>query len=333
MLRFLLTTLPLLALPALAQAEISHTVTPVVIPEWKAVFGKVEPRDNVPARTRLGGTLIEVLVSEGDQVSEGQQIGLVSDEKLALRLSAVDATLTSLNAQLANAEAELTRGESLVERGVATAQRLDALRTQVDVVKGQIAATRAERQVIEQQATEGAVLAPIAGRVLSVPVTKGAVVMPGEAMAMIGGGGVFLRLAVPERHAHHLAEGAEIQIGTDGQAQTGRLAKLYPQIENGRVIADVEVDALDASFVNARVLVRLPVGSAEKLVVPLDAVVTRMGLDFVTIRGKEAPIERAVVLGEPVTVDGTRMIEVLTGLTVGDVVIDPITPITGGSHE
>lgn len=333
MLRSLLITLPLLALPALAQAEISYTVTPVTIPEWKAVFGKVEPRDNVPARTRLGGTLVEVLVSEGDQVAGGQKIGLVSDEKLALRLSAVDATLTSLAAQLENAEAELKRGESLVERGVATAQRLDALRTQVDVVKGQIAATRAERQVIEQQSAEGAVLAPIAGRILRVPVTKGAVVMPGEAMAMIGGGGVFLRLAVPERHAAYLTEGAEIQIGTDGQAQTGRLAKLYPQIENGRVIADVEVEGLDASFVDARVLVRLPVGSAQTLVVPAGAVTTRMGLDFVTIRGKETPIERAVVLGEPLSVGGTAMIEILTGLAVGDVVIDPITPNIGGSHE
>lgn len=180
--------LPLLMLPSLALADVSYTVAPVSLPEWKAVFGKVEPRDNVAARTRLGGTLAELLVSEGDQVIEGQRLATVTDEKLALRLLAVDASLASLQAQLDNAKAELTRGENLVERGVVTAQRLDALRTQVDVVKGQIAATKAERQVIEQQAAEGAVLAPIAGRVLQVPVTHGAVVMPGETMAQIGGG-------------------------------------------------------------------------------------------------------------------------------------------------
>lgn len=338
MLRTLFISLPFLALPALSpalsMADMAHTIEPVTLTEWKAVFGKVETRDLVPARTRIGGTLTEVLVAEGDQVSEGQRLGLVNDEKLALRLTAVDATLVSLNAQLTNAEAELKRGESLVERGVATAQRLDALRTQVDVIKGQIAATKAERSVIEQQGAEGAVLAPIAGRVLNVPLTKGAVVMPGEAVAMIGGGGVFLRLAVPERHAGFLTEGAEIQIGGDGDTQTGRLAKLYPQIENGRVIADVDVPNMDARFVNARVLVRLPVGQSDGLVVPAEAVVTRMGLDFVTVKGDGTEaVERTVVVGEPHLLGGARMVEVLTGLSSGDVVIDPIQPMEGAGHE
>ncbi|UWP97837.1 efflux RND transporter periplasmic adaptor subunit [Aliiroseovarius crassostreae] len=343
----LVLSLPLLVLPTFVWAELSHTVTPVSVPDWKAVFGKVEPRDNVPARSRLGGTVVDLRITEGDQVAEGQVLATIWDEKLDLRLKAVDASLASLNAQLENAESELKRAENLVERGVVTTQRLDALRTQVDVVKGQIAATQAERQVIEQQAAEGAVIAPIAGRVLQVPVTRGAVVMPGEVVAQIGGGGVYLRLAIPERHTAFLTEGAEIQIGTDntdrtgadktGADRTGRLVKIYPQIENGRVIADVEVAELDARFVDARVPVRLPVGQSEKLLVPVEAAVTRMGLDFVTIRRGGVAVERAVVLGDPFIVEGQQMVEVLTGLNAGDVVIDPISPAAGadagGSHE
>lgn len=333
----LVLSLPLLVLPTFVWAELSHTVTPVSVPDWKAVFGKVEPRDNVPARSRLGGTVVDLRITEGEQVAEGQVLATIWDEKLDLRLRAVDAALTSLNAQLENAESELKRAENLVERGVVTTQRLDALRTQVDVVKGQIAATQAERQVIEQQAAEGAVMAPIAGRVLQVPVTRGAVVMPGEVVAQIGGGGVYLRLAIPERHTAFLTEGAEIQIGTDGTDRTGRLVKIYPQIENGRVIADVEVAELDARFVDARVLVRLPVGQREKLLVPVEAAVTRMGLDFVTIRRGGVAVERAVVLGDPFILEGQQMVEVLTGLNAGDVVIDPILPAAGadagGSHE
>ena len=44
-------------------------------------------------------------------------------------------------------------------------------------------------------------MAPGDGRVLTVPVTRGAVVLAGEPIATIGGGGFFLRLAIPERHA------------------------------------------------------------------------------------------------------------------------------------
>lgn len=293
---------------------------PVPVTEWKAVFGRVEARDRLPARARLGGTLVELAVNEGDRVAAGDVLGRIVDDKLAFRLSAVDAQLDSLSAQLTNAEAELKRGEDLLERGVTTVQRLDALRTQVDVVKGQIAAVQAERAVVEQQTAEGAVLAPADGRVLDVPVARGAVVMPGEVVATLGGGGIFLRLAVPERHATAMAEGDAILIeGADG-AHEGRLERIYPQIENGRVVADVSVQGLPDDFVDARVLVRLPVAERAALVVPETAVVTRSGLDFVGVGTGDALALRAVVIGERHLIDGVAMIEVLSGLQPGDTV-------------
>ena len=116
--------------------------------------------------------------------------------------------------------------------------------------------------MVEQQAAEGTVLAPIAGRVLDVPVAVGAVVLPGEVVATLGGGGIFLRLAVPERHASALAEGDSILIERPEGEQQGTLERIYPLIENGRVMADVAVEGLPDAFVDARVLVRLPVGDA-----------------------------------------------------------------------
>ena len=53
--------------------------------------------------------------------------------------------------------------------------------------------------------------------------------------------------------------------------------------------------------------------------VPLAAVSTRSGIDFVTVTEAGQPVARAVVLGER---DGDR-VEVLTGLTDGDEVILP----------
>jgi hypothetical protein len=51
------------------------------------------------------------------------------------------------------------------------------------------------------------------GRILTVPVTKGAVIMAGEPVATIGGGGFFLRLAIPERHAALLSRTLTVRIG------------------------------------------------------------------------------------------------------------------------
>lgn len=304
--------------PVLAQdaplAEVSVT-------DWKAVYGRVEARSRIPARARLGGTVVSLAVVEGDVVTAGQVLAQVVDAKIDFQLAAIDAQQQALSAQLDNAKVELTRGEDLLARGVTTAQRLDALRTQVDVLNGQIAAVVADRRVVEQQQLEGAVLAPIAGRVLSVPVAAGAVILPGEAVATIGGGGIFLRIAVPERHAAFLQEGATIEIETATGASQGTLARIYPLIENGRVVADVEVPDLPESFIDARVLVRLPVDTRMALMVPAAAVTTETGLDFVQVVGADGPVLRTVVVGQHQTVDGAAMIEILSGLAVGDRVV------------
>lgn len=297
---------------------------PTTITEWKAVYGQVEARDRIPARARLGGTLIDLSVVEGDVVTAGQPIGRIEDEKLAFQLSALTAQRGALDAQLSNAQVELTRGESLLKQGVTTAQGLDALRTQVDVLKGQIAALDAQADVIIQQVKEGTVLAPADGRVLDVPVSKGGVVMPGEAIALIGGGGTYLRLSIPERHAPSLHAGDKIEISDGGATQSGTLSRIYPLIQNGRVIADVDVAGLADSFVDARVLVRLAVGQRDALMVPATALSSTGGLDFVGVQGASGPMQRSVVPGEHQTLGGVDMVEILSGLEAGDVVVSGV---------
>jgi len=294
-------------------------VRPQKVTEWKAVYGRIETRDTVPARARIGGTVIELTVSEGDSVDAGQQIALVRDEKIAFQIAAADAQIEATRSSLDTAQGELQRTEALVKSGVATVQRLDQIRNQVDVARNSLASYEAQRSVLLKQEQEGAVLAPVAGRVLSVPVTRGAVVMGGEPVAIIGGGGFYLRLAIPERHAALLREGAPIEIQAGDKPGKGTLAKIYPQIENGRVIADVEVEALDTQFVDARVLVQVPVGEREAIMVPAAAVQTRAGVDFVTVAAGGGTVERAVVAGRSQIADG--QVEILSGVIAGDKVV------------
>ncbi|SSC72930.1 unnamed protein product [Ciceribacter sp. T2.26MG-112.2] len=298
----------------------------VKIPEWKAVYGRVEARDSVSARARIGGTVVDLKVTEGDDVKAGDVIAVVKDDKIDFQIAAIEAQLLGLRASLENAQSELTRGEELIKRGVTTAQRLDALRTQVDVVRNQIAAAEAQRSVVVEQGKEGAVLAPADGKVLTVPVTKDAVIMAGEPVATIGGGGFFLRLAIPERHADLLRQDASIEIDSgngNGHQSTGRLAKIYPEIDNGRVIADVEVEDLPTAFVNKRLLVRVPVGERDALLLPVNALTNRFGVDYVTVRSGEGTAERAVVTAKPILHDGREMTEILTGLAAGEEVLLP----------
>ncbi|PHP68686.1 efflux transporter periplasmic adaptor subunit [Zhengella mangrovi] len=319
--RALLLIPGLLATTTVMAAE--YKAEPVPVPELKAVYGRVEARDTVPARARIGGVVVELLVTEGDLVKAGQKIATVRDDKLDFQIAAQDAQLRALASQLDTAESELKRAEALVAKGVITKQRLDQLQTAADVARNQIAATEAQRKVLEQQGAEGEVLAPADGRVLTVPVTKGAVIMAGEPAATIGGGGFFLRLAIPERHARSLKSGAQIQIVTPSGKKSGTLVKIYPQITNGRVVADVEVEDLSTEFVDARILVQVPVGTREALIVPQEALIIRSGLEFVPVMEDGKTVERTVVTGETIDQDGKPYVEILTGLEAGDTVVTP----------
>jgi RND family efflux transporter MFP subunit len=324
------TLLGAIALPLSAEP---FSVAPVTVTEWKAVYGTVEARDRIPARARIGGTLVELSVAEGDEVSAGQVLARIVDDKLDFQLAALAAQREALAAQLANAEADLQRGEDLLKNGVTTTQRVDALRTQVDVLKGQIASLVAQADVISQQAKEGIVLAPVAGRVLDVPLTKGAVLMPGEVVAVVGGGGTFLRIAVPERHATALKAGDAILISEGDADREGTLARVYPLIEGGRVVADVEIAGLPDTYVGARMLVRLPVGQREALLVPAADVVTRSGLDFIGVQRGEGAALRSIVPGEVQVLDGVEMVEVISGLHAGDIVVPAADVAAEVGHE
>ncbi|MCB1500608.1 MAG: efflux RND transporter periplasmic adaptor subunit [Bauldia sp.] len=313
----------------LAAVATEFEVKPVVVEETKAVFGKVESRDAVPARARIGGTIREIRVDEGSEVAEGDVVAIIVDDKLALRRQAADATVLALTSQLENAKTDLARAEQLLGSGSTTQSRVDQARTQVEVLTNQLAAAEAERAVIEAQAAEGDVVAPAAGRVLRVPVTQGSVVLPGEEISLIAGGGYFLRLALPERHAAEIVEGATVAVGgrsglsgDNEQGGTGRLAKVYPQIEDGRVLADVEVSGLGDYFVGERTLVWIPVGKRSVLAVPPAAVSTRHGVDYIRIAG-EREEDVAVILGPHFQQDGAERVEILTGLRAGDRVLVP----------
>jgi len=331
--RALIALSALLALPA-ASAAAEFVVTPAVINETKAVFGQVESRDAVPGRARIGGTIESIKVDEGSEVAEGDVIATIVDEKIALQRQAADAKIQALASQLKNAQTDLDRAEELLKRGTTTQSQVDQARTQVEVLANQMAAAEAERAVIAAQASEGEVLAPASGRVLQVPVTKGSVVLPGEEIALVAGGGYFLRLALPERHAAEISEGASVLVGDRPGAfasptamtkatGTGKLVKVYPQIQDGRVLADVEVDGLGDYFVGERTLVWIPVGKRTVLAVPPDAVATRHGVDYVRVATDKGDVEVAVVLGATFDDNGEPRVEVLTGLQPGDRIVLP----------
>jgi RND family efflux transporter MFP subunit len=324
----LLLALIEVALLGSALAEQIFLVAPVSVPDQRAVFATVESRRIVPARARIGGTVAELVVKEGDHVELGQVLATVGDEKIALQMQSLDAQIAGLEAQLAQAKTDLARAEDLISKGTIPRARLDEARTAFSVADNAMRARIAERSVLQQQLAEGSVLAPAAGRVLRVPLTAGAVILPGESIADIAEQNFVLRLRVPERHARFLKAGDTIRLDTaelgESEPRFGTVQLVYPRIEDGRVIADAAVEGLGDYFVGERIRVWVAAGERTAFIIPAAFITTRFGVDYVRVRAAkgdiDVPIQRGRETPQPEHPDD---IEILSGLTAGDRLVSP----------
>ena len=77
-------------------------------------------------------------------------------------------------------------------------------------------------------------------------------------------------------------------LGRDEASRSPRAAssQVYPELQNGRVVADAEVPGLGNYFVGERTLVWISAGKRKAIVVPRAFVFKRFGLDYVRARGQ-----------------------------------------------
>ncbi|WP_339743820.1 efflux RND transporter periplasmic adaptor subunit [uncultured Maricaulis sp.] len=322
----LISALAALALPAasVAQAGEVYTVVQQQVVDRKAVFATVESIDVVSARARIGGTIGELRVDEGAAVEAGDILAIVVDDRISPQIGAMNGQVSALESQLAQARIDLTRAQDLFDRGIFPQARLDQANTAVDVLDGQLAAARQNRNVVVQQSRQGDVLAPASGRVLQVPVTSGSVVLPGEAVAVIASDLYLLRLRLPERHARSIHEGDAVMVDvsdlTGDVSPSGYIRQVYPQVEDGRVIADAVVEGLGSYFVGERVRVYVAVDQRAAILVPADYLTTRYGVDYVRLQHGDGSQTDVVVQRGLESAEG---VEILGGLAAGDLLVQP----------
>jgi len=308
------------------RAADEFAVRMTTVEDRKAVFGTVESVKVAAARTRIGGTISGLSVTEGTSVRKGQPIALVEDPKLRLQIEALQARIQSQEAQRELAQTAFDRVEQLYRGGTVSKARLDEAQTNLDVATRQLAAMKADRDVVLQRRAEGVVLAPADGRVLKVNVTAGTNVQPGEEVATLTAEAYILRIQLPERHARFIHEGQKVLVGGRGlgasmsdagaPTRTGVIRQVYPEIRQGRVVADVDVDGLGDFFVGERASVYVAAGERSVFIVPPAFLFQRFGVTYARVKG----------LGDTVVQTGMPRddgVEVLSGLKDGDVLVTP----------
>ncbi len=292
-----------------------------VVPILKPASAVITSRDLAEARARISGTLVRLNVREGMIVSEGQVLGVVSDDRLSLQTTALDAAVSAAEAEAVLARDSLARVQTLFDRGFYAQAALDQARAGAEAAQAHLRAARAQRAASVETASQGRILAPVAGRVLSADVPEGSVVVAGQSIATITAGPLVLRLELPEAQGRRLRQGQQIRVEGENLPAVGTVAQIYPAAVAGRIVADIAVEGLASDRVGQRVLVQAPLGQQEALLAPRRFIAMRHGLAYVrTIDASGRVSEAPVQLGDS---DDADTVRILSGVSEGDTLVAP----------
>jgi multidrug efflux system membrane fusion protein len=231
------------------------------------VSGRTEADDRARAVTRTQGTIVELNIHRGDQVSEGEVVATLSDE-------AREAQVAQAEAQVEQRRTDLEAKSRLIERGVMAANEKMQLEADLRTAEADLAVAKAEyeRRIVR---------APISGVVSDVPVRAGQALETGGLVAEIIALDPMLAVAgVAERQLGDVRVGSDATVNlVTGQTVDGTVRFVSPTASSGTRTYRVEVELANPEHfipdgVTAEVAFRMD---------PVDAVrVPRSALTFST---------------------------------------------------
>jgi len=297
--------------------------------------GYVTARRQATVSTQITGTLIEVLIEEGERVEAGQVLARLEDTAQQATLGQARAQVAQARAQggqfsvqLAQARRDLQRQQDLVGRKLVSAQAVESARTQVETLGAQFAAqqrsvdlAQAQLHSAQVQLDYTTVRAPFAGVVIAKAAQVGEIISPlsaGGGFTRTGIGTIVdmdsleIEVDVNESYINRVKAGAPAQAVLDAYQDwtvPAHVIAIIPTADRGKATVKVRIglrekDPRILPDMGARVsfLEEAPVqteGSPPKgVLVPASAIVQRDGRSVVFVVEGERVQARAVVPGQ-----------------------------------
>ncbi|HET8700811.1 MAG TPA: efflux RND transporter periplasmic adaptor subunit [Nitrococcus sp.] len=325
--------------------------------------GYVTARREATVSSKVTGKLAEIMIEEGDRVTQGQVLARLddSDAQAQLRLAqaqfiAAKARVADLNAQLHEALRDLDRQQALNRRGATSEQNLDDADTRVTRLKAQLREQRAQIKVAQAQVHVAQV--DFANTIIQAPFT-GIIVAktahPGEIVSPISAGGGFTRTGictivdmssreievdVNEAYINRVKPGQPVEAVLDAYPNwkiPAEVVAIIPTADRSKATVKVRIaiKRLDprilpemgvrVSFLNEPTAHSGP--PPRGVVVPATAVVQRDGHNVVFVVNDDRAHQRAVTIGQ----NYGDLRQIGNGLKAGErVVRNPTAELTDG---
>ena len=160
------------------------------LPVTREFTGRLEAMQTVELRSRVGGTIMEVLVADGVEVRAGQVIMRIDDAPLKATLTRIEAERTGAAARLMQAQQQFDRSKDLVATKIVSQQAFDDAQSALNIATAVLAAADAGLVNAKLDLSHATITAPIAGRIGRIQSTVGNVVQasgmaPGTLLATL----------------------------------------------------------------------------------------------------------------------------------------------------
>ncbi len=154
---------------AVSVAEvIAREVTP-----WEEFSGRIEAKEVVQIRPRVGGVIEEVLYHEGDIVKQGDPLFLLDQKPFRTQLNRAEAELARARAQAELAQLESRRARNLVKQKLLSQNDYDQRLAAANQANSNVRAAEATAKLARLNLQYTEIKSPIDGRTGRALVTKG----------------------------------------------------------------------------------------------------------------------------------------------------------------
>ncbi|MDO8262491.1 MAG: efflux RND transporter periplasmic adaptor subunit [Gallionella sp.] len=294
-----------------------------------AVEGLVEATRQSTVSAQIGGRIKEINFDVGSRVNKGQVILRIDERETGQALAGSNAQVLQAQATLQNAKAAYERSRQLFAQKFISQSALDKAQADYQVARAQAAASEAGAGQASLAHGYSAVIAPYGGVVAARLVEVGEMVMPGKPlMTGFDPAGMRVVVSVPQYRLPEIGSNPKVMVEVPSLNRWINAASVTVQpmadtrthSTQVRVYLPVNEEGVyPGMFVRAHFVV----GKANKLVIPVSAVLRRSEVVAVYVVDEKGDVKlRQVRLGDT-TADGA--VEVLAGLNPGEqVALEPV---------
>ncbi len=277
------------------------------------IVGTVQAVDRAEISAKIAGNILSIPVDLGSRVNKGD---------LLIKLSAgeISAQVQQAGAQLEQAKRNLAREEKLLQQQAATTKTVKSLRDTVRIAQ----AAFLESQTMLDYAI---INAPFSGIVTQKMANVGDLATPGKPLLRIEGEKTFEILTdIPESliDGIHQKEELTVRIPAIHTTVTGEVSEISPTADPSSRTVPIKIKIGDKPNIRSGQFARvaLPLEKTQTLVVPENAVLAYGQMDLVFVAEDNKAQLRIVRTGSrQKKADGSRSLEILSGLAAGETVI------------